>query len=293
MTFSKTYPAGVSAGMVVTHQAFQDIDEKTALAVDKRGDTIDAAATITWPSGSTCAFSLGSTLTISTLGAHLAGKLNVDNLGYINVDSGGLIQWAAGSTATIAGTLNVVSTGIIKTGSGGRIQLNDADWIELADAPRALTSRMLNLGASPLESIVAGWTQTSDGVTSGAAGAAFAMAVPQLHDAAALVSIDVFVLPDPVPRVPSSAGSFALKYRAPAAGAPTPLQNVGGATGSLTSAGWGDGQVKQITLAIGATVSAANVYLLSVVDESGGGYTGGNKIQGVAFNYTIADCRPS
>jgi len=294
MTITKVNPPGWPAGGKLTSAQANAFDTKLITALDKTGDTV-SSGTITWGTGATLVIADAATLTISTLSASLTGKINIPAPGYINVATGGLIQFAAGGLMTMGGTQTVTGAGLVQTSAGGRIKLGDSDWLQLNTRTY---SRYFPFANVVVPSGTANWSANIDGLKSAAAGAQIRFSLPTwLQDGATLASVDLLVFPAPGAHGSSVAHSVTIYKRTVAAGSGIPSWTSIGSE-SISAAGWGDGNVKTVSITVGSVISAGDQIAIDIFDETAGAGTypvGGvyNVYLGASLNFSIAELRPA
>ena len=302
MTFSKTFPAGVAAGAVLTHSALQDIDQKTFQALDKSGDTVTSG---------TIAFGASQTITHAGL---LSVSGTLATTGIVGFNAGTAAQWAVGTTLTGSGTswaftnsaialsgasyitlansaidagpgatinlsvgatLNVASTSVIAVAAGGFLQM--AGTVVPTFVTTRTYNRVVPLGGvvvrPDLSSLYAAWTTGIKSLTAGPATALRFFLPHWLPDSVILNSVDLRFTP-----VGGHAGlpvgniQLNIYYYTTAAGASFPAPSlIGAATYSPVSlADYNNGQVKSLVSTPSAGLfSDTREYMFEIIDESG------------------------
>ena len=305
MSFTKINPPGWASGDTLTHTQITALDTDHANAVDKTGDTVTGA--VAFGAGSSLTIAAGITATVSDGGAlvvagteTISGTANVATGGALTVQSGASFTLNTGSSNSFRELVTVTKSaganGTIQTASGGRFVLGDSDWVQMSSA-RALTGKSIHFGAITLPQGTTGWQTTLQGLQSTAAGATIQFPVQRhLMDGATLATVDIYVYPAPGSHGSSLGGSVTLYRRTLTAGSGLPgWTSIG--TASLSATGWGDGNVKKVTITPAVALTSSDFVSIGVVDENVGSGTypvsaAYNIILGAVLNYTITEQRP-
>lgn len=291
MAFTKIWPAGVSAGQVLTHTEFTALDLDHENSVDKTGDTVTGGMTFS------SQVDMDGALSVNDAAAFTATSATVVQSGATwAVQSGATFDFQNGSTSKSTGTFLITgANGKLQTASSGRVKLNDSDWVELNSRT---VSRYFPFANVVVPTGTSNWTANIDGLQSGAAGAQIRFSMPWwLQDGATLATVDLFVFPAPGAHGTSTAHSVTIYKRTVAAGAGVPSwTSIGSA--SISAAGWGDGNVKSVAVTVGSVISAGDQIAIDIYDETAG--TGTYPVTGVynlylgaTLHYTMTEHRPA
>lgn len=184
MTFSRIRPLGWGFGNKLSSAEENQMDINLSKAVDKTGDTI--TGTETFASGAKIVMANGS-------------QQNLQSGSNVVMDPGSTFS----GTGAVSGTLTASGAGAkFKTSTGGRIELGDNDWPTFS-TPRTRTVIVPIVHCNPVKSNgAASWSVKYDGtngtaafVSSGTTGGEFTFDLPQLHNGAYVLSIDLWFLP--------------------------------------------------------------------------------------------------
>ena len=301
MSFTKIRPGGFGANTTLTSAEVQTLDVDHANALDKNGDTVGAAATITFPVGSTLTTNgvlnaVGAVNCYSTVtfGVGGAGDIVVTNLGSLTLNTG--------ATCNINSLMSLRGAGSgITTFTGARVSLGDSDWVLLPNTHTGRTQRVLvplNFGAL----YGTGWSIANNALGTGVTGPATTdhgtVLLPSLWNGALLNSVDLlFSTPTTHTTVPTNFPTLLFQSKTLNVGFSAPTGWTGASASvsypAETVASYNNGGVKKITVLPALTIDRSNTqYSCLIGDENGGGALAGVVYLAVALNYTILDLRP-
>lgn len=314
MTFVKTWPAGAPANSTMTAAEANDLDSKTANAIDKTGDHVTTGHTITWDAGATLVVAgdlqMTGTAEVKNILAALApgeidiGDSTAPNAGTLRVTNHSTLQLDSGSTNTLSGTLTI-SGALAKTvtSAGGRYQLGDNDYPTYS-SPRTFPID-IELGSLQWQ-FPPGWTAGSsagDGILGTAITTPFKLVLlpymAQNGKTLSTIALRFTPLSNAGGRtggtLPTNAPQLVLYRRQIVVGAALPAWTIRASVAyvPISAADYGNGQIKGFSLSpVEAIDTSTYQYALGIIDENGGAAFGDTYHQ-LLLTYTASDMTPA